>query len=88
MQGVVKHFTSPAFWDHYRRLPPAIRVLADKNFALLKENPRHPSLRLKKTGRFWSVRIGIGHRALGKAREEGIVWFWIGSHEDYDRLLA
>ena len=42
----MKHFASPEFWFHYRLLPEAIQNLADKNFTLLKENPRHPSLRL------------------------------------------
>jgi hypothetical protein len=83
----VRHFASPDFWDTYNSLPPSIQNLADKNFALLKTNPLHPSLRFKRVGDFCSVRVGIGYRALGKNREEGIVWFWIGSHADYDQLL-
>jgi hypothetical protein len=83
----VKHFASADFWLYYRILPEPIRVLADKNFALLKTNLRHPSLRLKKAGAYWSVRVGIGYRALGKERAEGIVWVWIGSHADYDERL-
>ncbi len=78
----MKHFASPDFWYHYRLLPEKIRAVVDKNFALLKDNPRHPSLRLKKAGSFWSVRVGLRHRALGKARSEGIVWVWIGTHTD------
>jgi len=84
----MKHFASPDFWFRYRLLPQSIQELADRNFDLLKTNPRHPSLRLKKAGAFWSVRIGLGYRALGKGREEGIVWFWIGSHAEYDQLLS
>ena len=84
----MKQFASPDFWFHYRLLPEAIRDLADKNFALLKENPRHPSLRLKKVGEFWSVRIGLGYRALGKDLPDGVVWMWIGSHADYDSLVG
>jgi hypothetical protein len=83
----LKHFASPEFWFHYRQLPENIRDLADKNFALLKESPRHPSLRLKKVGIFWSARVGLRYRALAKERAEGFVWFWIGSHLDYDRLI-
>jgi len=48
----VTHFASPDFWFHYQQLPPEIRDLADKNFELLKQNPRHPSLRLKKVSVF------------------------------------
>lgn len=83
----MKHFASPDFWFHYRLLPAAIQELADRNFELLKENPRHPSLRFKKVGSLWSVRVGISYRALGKDRTEGIVWFWIGSHAEYDLLI-
>jgi hypothetical protein len=84
----MKHFATPDFWFHYRLLPQTIHDLAGKNFSLLTENPRHPSLRLKKAGEFWSVRVGLGHRALGKNREEGIVWFWIGTHAEYDQILS
>ncbi len=76
----MNHFASPEFWEHYGRLPEDIRELADKNFALLKADPRHPSLRLKKVGELWSVRVGLRHRALAKDRAEGLVWFWIGPH--------
>jgi hypothetical protein len=61
--------------------------VADKNYALLRENPTHPSLRLKKTGRFWSVRVGSRYRALAVEVEAGLLWFWIGSHSDYDALV-
>jgi hypothetical protein len=84
----VNHFASPDFWFHYRQLPPEIRDLADKNFELLKENLRHPSLRLKKVGIFYSARVGLHYRVLAKERSEGLVWFWIGHHSDYDRLLG
>jgi hypothetical protein len=83
----MKHFASPDFWFHYRLLPENIQDLADKNFSLLKENSRYPSLRLKKVGIFWSARVGISYRALGKEREEGIVWIWIGTHAEYDQLI-
>jgi hypothetical protein len=87
MHRAMKHFASPDFWFHYRLLPENIQDLADKNFSLLKENPRHPSLRMKKVGIFWSARVGISYRALGKEREEGIIWIWIGTHAEYDQLI-
>jgi hypothetical protein len=83
----LKHFASPGFWQAYARLPHGVQRQADSNFALLKENPRHPSLHLKKVGRFWSVRIGLAHRALAVATEEDLLWFWIGSHSDYDKMI-
>ena len=84
----MKYFATPEFWFYYRQLPEHIQKLADKNFELLQINPRHPSLRLKKIGEFWSARVGLRFRALAKERTEGLVWFWIGSHDDYDKLIA
>jgi len=60
----VKHFATPRFWKAYDGLPAEIQKLADKNFELLKGDPDHPSLHLKKVGRFWSVRVGRNYRAL------------------------
>jgi len=59
----VNHYASTAFWAAYEALPEQVRKLADKHYELLKKDPRHPSLRLKKVGRFWSVRIGLRYRA-------------------------
>lgn len=83
----MRHFASPAFWQAYAKLPENVRALADKNYALLKENPQHPSLKLKKVGRYWSVRVGLRYRALAAELEGDLVWFWIGSHADYDALI-
>jgi hypothetical protein len=78
----VRHFTNPDFWEAYRRLPEAVQRLADRNYELLKRNPRHPSLHFKRVGRFWSARVGIHHRVLGVDAKGDVVWFWIGSHAD------
>jgi hypothetical protein len=83
----VKHFASPQFWKCYQQLPPEVRELADKNYQLLKADPKHPSLHFKKIGSLWSVRVGAHYRALGLDQPESVVWFWIGSHADYDKLL-
>jgi hypothetical protein len=84
----MKHFASRAFWEAYRKLPKSVRAVADKNYSLLKENPKHPSLHLKKIGRFWSVRVGAPYRALAVEVDGGLLWFWIGSHADYDALIG
>lgn len=81
------HFASESFWSAYDELPVAVQKLADKQYDLLKENSQHPSLHLKKVGRYWSVRVGIYYRALAIEVNEGLLWFWIGSHADYDRLI-
>ncbi len=81
------HFTTPRFWQLYNALPPEVRSLADKNFALLQSEPDHSSLHFKKIGRFWSARVGLHYRVLAKEREEGLVWLWIGPHAVYDTLI-
>lgn len=65
-----------------------MQALADKNFALLKANPRHGSLQLKKVGAdVWSVRVGLDYRALAFGMGEHLAWFWIGPHDEYERLI-
>ena len=44
----MKHFTNAKFWVAYQALPPKVQRLADKNFQLMKADPRHPSIQLKK----------------------------------------
>jgi hypothetical protein len=87
----MKHLTLPRFWQHYRQLPKAVQAVADKQYALLKVDPSHPSLQLKKVGKtkqLWSVRVSEQYRALGVEKPEGVVWFWIGPHAEYDKLLS
>jgi hypothetical protein len=84
----VRHFASEKFWATYEALPLQIRKLADSNYALLKNDPRHPSLQFKKVGRYWSVRVGLRYRALAVEVDDGYLRFWIGSHADYDRLIG
>ena len=90
MHPSLTHFTSPDYWSMYRRLPKPVRQTADKYFTLLKANPKHPSLHLKKIGVLWAVRAGLHYRAVGMdppSGENGILWFWIGSHAEYDHLI-
>jgi hypothetical protein len=82
------HHASLEFWAAYDELPSEARSVADKSFALLKSNPQHPSIRLKKVGNYWSARVGRRHRALAMEVHDGFLWFWIGTHEEYDRLVG
>jgi hypothetical protein len=83
----MKHFTEPDFWKCYHTLPGAIQRLADKNFAILKADPTHPSLQFKKVGRLRSARVGSHYRALAVEKGGDLVWFWIGSHAEYGRII-
>ncbi len=87
MYRLMKHLANPSFWERYHTLPNAVQELADKNFDLLKSNSRHPSLHLKKVGKYWSVRIGQKYRAVAVEFEGALLWFWIGAHDEYERLI-
>jgi hypothetical protein len=76
-----------SFWASYDRLPGEVREIADKQYRLWLENPSHPSIQFKKVGRYWSARITYDYRAVGVKDEDTIVWFWIGTHAEYDKLL-
>ena len=82
------HYAAPDFWTCHRSLPESVRKHADRLFELLKSNPDHPSLHLKRVGRYWSVRVGLHHRAVAVEVADGLLWFWIGTHADYDRLVG
>ena len=82
------HRTSPRFWQCYNALPVEVRDVADQSFALLKRDPRHPSLRFTRIGKLWSARVGIHHRALAVSDSKGFLWVWIGTHAEYDRMLS
>lgn len=84
----MSHHASPRFCRAYDALPEAIRRLADRNFALLKLDPQHPSLHFERVGRLRSVRVGLHYRALGVDVQDGILWFWIGTHAEYDALVG
>ena len=85
----MKARTTKSFWKHYWALPPEIRQRAQQAYTLWRDNPSHPSLfkRVKESQPLYSVRIGLGYRALGLLKEGAVTWFWIGGHDKYDRLI-
>ena len=63
---------------------------ARRAYQLFRQNPSHPGLNFKKVdteNNIYSARIGLGYCALGQIHGEAIVWFWIGPHGDYDKLV-
>ena len=82
------HHASSSFWAAFYQLPEAVKELANKNFRLLKEDEKHHSLHLKRIDDYYSVRVGLRYRALGTRTDDGILWFWIGTHSDYDKLIG
>jgi len=86
----VKSRATPRFWSSYRQLPSDVQTLAQKAYRLFQQDPSHPSLQFKKVHDaepIYSVRITLAYRAVGLREGDEIMWFWIGSHADYDRLL-
>lgn len=79
---------SDDYWELYRALPAGVQKQADKQFELFRQNPFHPSLHLKPAGVFWSARVNKAFRVLAYREGRIFYWFWIGSHEDYERMLG
>ncbi len=84
--------TTARFWRAYAALPAEAQRQARAAYRLFRDDPRHPGLRFKQvhpTAPVVSVRVGLHYRALGR-RDDGdtVVWFWIGSHAEYDRLTG
>jgi hypothetical protein len=86
----LKHYASGSFWQCFSSLPEYVQQLARQNYQLLRDNPAHPSLHFKKVrqGQYRSVRVGSKYRALGVPVPDGVQWFWIGTHAEYDRLMS
>jgi hypothetical protein len=83
----MRHRATPRFWQCYQALPEEVQRLADRSYELLRADARHPSLHLKRVGSYWSVRVGLHYRALAVEDRDDLVWVWIGTHADYDRLI-
>ena len=75
-----------SFWKCHEKLPKHIQKLAEKNFALFKVNPWHPSLSFAKKGEIYTVEVGRSYRALARERNRHYYWFWIGTHEEYNKF--
>ena len=83
--------TTARFRHAFQQLPPPIQRRAREAFKLWKQEPFHPSLRFKAvhpSKPIYSVRVGLDWRALGVREGEQMLWFWIGSHADYEHLIA
>ena len=81
------HKATNRFWKLFESLPDHMQKMAKRNFELLKVNPLHPSLHFKKVGDFWSIRVGVNHRALAIQDGHDFIWVWIGSHDKYEQMI-
>jgi hypothetical protein len=83
----MKSSATAEFWRHFARLPGDVQQRARKAYQLWLGEPHHNSLRFKKIGSVWSVRISRGYRALGLFKGDMLHWFWIGPHDEYERIV-
>lgn len=81
------HKTTQRFWRCLEKLPIHVQRLAEDNFELLKNDPMHPSLHFKSVGKLWSARVGLNHRALSFRDGDDFIWVWIGTHDEYKRII-
>jgi mRNA-degrading endonuclease RelE of RelBE toxin-antitoxin system len=87
----VKSRTRPSFWRAYDTLDDRTREAARRAYRLFAEKPEHPSLRFKKLAgheNVWSVRISERYRAVGERKGDTVIWVWIGSHNEFDKLFS
>ena len=87
----VKSVASRRFWDLFNALPDDVQKLAVKNYRLWRNDPRHPSLhfrRLQGSSDRFSVRVGDHYRAVGGLKGDTLLWVWIGTHAEYDRIVS
>ena len=87
----MRSHTSAAFRELLDAAPESIRTKAEAAYRIWAENPTHPSLRYKKVHRelpIYSVRIDRDWRAVGVVRDSEMLWFWIGPHDEYEKLLG
>ena len=83
--------TTERFRKALKHLPPRVQRQAKEAYKLFSTDPHHPSLRFKSvhsTRPIYSVRITTDYRALGIRDGDEIIWFWIGSHADYDKVIS
>ena len=83
----MKSHATRKFWEAHRRLPRDIQRLAFKQYRLWLQDPFHPSTRFKKVGAHWSARVSEDYRAVGIMDGDTVIWYFIGAHSEYDRLL-
>ncbi|MDB6030122.1 MAG: hypothetical protein JWM16_460 [Verrucomicrobiales bacterium] len=79
--------TTSRFREAFAVLPAEVQDRVRKAYRLWRKNPQHPSLHFKKVGKVWSARIDNRHRALAHVVGDTVFWFWVGPHDEYERMI-
>lgn len=83
--------TTKRFWKAYKQLDETVQKQARASYRLFSENPQHRSLHFKSVHNklpIYSARVNLNHRVVGILEGDEIIWFWIGPHDAYEKLLA
>lgn len=86
----MKSVATKRFWEAFAQLPPSIKVLAKKIYRRWQKDPYHPGLHFKiliPEKSVYSVRIGVHWRVVGVKEGNQMIWYWIGSREDYTNVV-
>ena len=78
------------FREDFADMPADVEKQAWQAYRLFRENPQHPSLRFKSihpSRPIYAVRISMDYRAIGIRNGSDMIWYWIGSHAEYDKLI-
>jgi hypothetical protein len=84
----MKSLAKKSFRSRLEALPSDIRARAHRTFRQWLRDPHHPAIHFKKVGQYWSARVGSDYRALAIVRDDVVEWFWIGRHDEYERLIG
>jgi mRNA-degrading endonuclease RelE of RelBE toxin-antitoxin system len=87
---VVKSQRTKKFKKIFNKLPSHVQAQVEIAYEHFKRDPWYSSLEFKcvnKGESIYSIRIGIHYRALGYMRDDTIIWYWVGTHSDYDHLI-
>jgi hypothetical protein len=83
----LRSFVTASFRKLYAELPDQVQNLADEKYRLFQDDPFHPSLEFQAKGKVWTVAIGRSYRAIARRIGNDLHWVWVGSHEDYNKVL-
>lgn len=87
----MKSRTTARFRQAFANLPQQVQQQKREAYRQFKQDPSHPSLRFKKVHPelpIYSARIGESYRAVGQLDGDTVIWFWVGAHAEYDKLLS
>ena len=83
--------TNRRFRELFALLPDHVQRQAREAYRHFRQDPFHPGLHFKQVHAdppIFSARVGMSYRAVGVRDGDTMVWYWIGSHADYDNLVA